>query len=118
MRHRLRSSSQGSSKFLQEQTVTENVGVLNIGENKLSASRDNREADTVAIATYSCDSLGSGRPNATTGRKGVITMVSTARRRKIEVKISKKQSAAGKAAACANRLQCRGRRTKALAPPP
>lgn len=31
------------------------------------------------MATYSCDSLGSGRPNATTGRKGVITMVSTAR---------------------------------------
>lgn len=27
--------------------------------------------------TYSCDSLGSGRPKATTGRKGVITMVST-----------------------------------------
>lgn len=48
-------------------------------QNKLSASRNNREADTVAMATYSCDSLGSGRPNATTGRKGVITMVSTAR---------------------------------------
>lgn len=40
------------------------------------------EADPVAMATYSCDSLGSGRPNATTGRKGVITMVSTARRGK------------------------------------
>lgn len=58
----------------------------NIWENKALASRNE---DTVIIATYSCDSLGSGRPNATTGKKGVITMVSTARGEK-EVIISKR----------------------------
>lgn len=47
---------------------------------------DNRCNHHTATTTYSCDSLGSGRPKATTGKKGVITMVSTAREGKREFK--------------------------------
>lgn len=42
------------------------------------------------LQTYCWESLGSGRPNATTGKNGVITIASTRRERRITIRIKRK----------------------------
>lgn len=81
-------------------------------------------------ATYCCESLGNGRPNATTGKKGVITIVSTGRNTNKNKKLKSFESILKHSVSVAElhfihvleikvmqmyHLQCRDRRTRALA---